>query len=149
MRSWPVIPRHRRTQIKCLKKLEAEQRRKSLQTEKRKLEAQKALIEAEEMESIISMKSMSRTSKRKSSNRGENRLTDFRRLGSETSISITRPSASTPIVRLQPTSFLQGVTPLKGIFSGESSSLLHYVSPTPPRRFLKLPAQPSAASPDG
>ena len=71
---------------------------------------------------MISMKSMSRTSRRKSSNRGENRLTDFRRLGSETSFSIRRPSASTSIVRLQPTSFLQGVTPLKGIFSGESSS---------------------------
>ena len=64
---------------------------------------------------------MSRTS-RTSQNRDNCRLTDFRRLGSETSFSIRRPSASTPIVRLQPTSFLQGVTPLKGIFSGESSS---------------------------
>ena len=40
-------------------------------------------------------------------------------------ISIKRPSASTPIVRLQPTSFLQGVTPLRGIFSSDNSSERH------------------------
>ena len=49
-----------------MKKLEAEQRRKSLRAEKRKLEAQKALMEAEELESMVSMKSMSRTSQSKS-----------------------------------------------------------------------------------
>ena len=106
----------------AMKKLEAEQRRKSLQAEKRKLEAQKALIEAEEMESMISMKSMSRTSRRKSTTQAKNGSVNFLRIGSGTNISIKRPSASTPIVRLQPTSFLQGVTPLRGIFSEDSSS---------------------------
>ena len=105
-----------------LKQLEAEQRRKSLQAEKRKLEAQKALLEAEKIESMVSIKSMSRTSRRKSTIQAENGSVDFRRIGSGTNISIRRPSTSTPIVRLQPTSFLQGVTPLKGIFSDDNSS---------------------------
>ena len=85
-----------------MKKLEAEQRRKSLQAEKKKLEAQKALMEAEELESVVSMKSMSRTSQRKSTTQAENGSVNFLRIGSGTNISIKRPTASTPIVRLQP-----------------------------------------------
>ena len=88
----------------------------------KKLEAQKALLEAEELESMVSMKSMSRTSRRKSTTQAENGSVNFLRIGSGTNRSIKRPSASTPIVRLQPTSFLQGVTPLRGIFSDDNSS---------------------------
>ena len=85
-----------------LKKLEAEQKRASFEAEKKRLEAQRALIEAEEEESMVSL-SLSRTSRR-----------------SRTSITVKRPTASTPARTLHPTSFLQGVTPLRGIFSGES-----------------------------
>ena len=68
------------------------------------------------------MKSMSWKNQRKSTTQAENGSVNFLRIGSGTNISIKRPSASTPIVRLQPTSFLQGVTPLREIFSDDNSS---------------------------
>jgi hypothetical protein len=85
-------------------RLEDEARMASLEAEMKRLEAERDLREAEEEEAIMSIVSSS-----------------SRRTKSQTTVSTRRPRKhSTPIMR-QPTSFLVGVTPIRGTLTEESS----------------------------